>query len=187
LCALISKVESKEHISLLLENLFEEAGNLHEEDIELLKEINIEREWVDGIEHPTLFKNFISKVTPIEDVSHGKAWSQKFLNELSASSQLRALGMLSIGTEGIVKYIYKEIIKGLRKCGQFSEQDIVFYLLHSEIDDEHSEIMMNILKELTANDEEGLAEVIDGVNKAIEIREEFWDNISVQINDKELV
>jgi pyrroloquinoline quinone (PQQ) biosynthesis protein C len=181
LCALIAKLESGKHRSLLLENLFEETGNLHEEDIVLLKEIGIEREWVDGIDHPTLFRNFLKKVTPTDKVEWGKKWSMSFLDEIQKSSELRALGMLSVGTESIVKYIYKYLLEGLRKSGRFTEQDLVFFTLHSEIDDEHGEIMHDILRELLAETPEKIDDVIDGVNKALELRTIFWNGVAQSI------
>lgn len=177
LCALISKIEKSEHRVMLLDNLFEEAGNLHEEDIELLKEINIDPSWVDGIEHPTLFRNFLSKVEVNEEVAAGKKWARGFLNSIQACTELESLGMLSIGTESIVKFVYRDLLAGLRKTEKFTEQDLVFFTLHSEIDDEHSEIMLNILMELIEENPENIIEVEKGAKKALDLRTEFFDDI----------
>ena len=58
LTAVISKLDNPEFRAHLLDNLSEESGHLHEEDMEAVRALGIKDEWVQGIPHPKLFKRF---------------------------------------------------------------------------------------------------------------------------------
>jgi hypothetical protein len=54
----MSKLDKHEHRMHFIENLSEEGGRLDYDEINLLKTIGIEEEWVQGIPHPRLFEQF---------------------------------------------------------------------------------------------------------------------------------
>ncbi|MFN7499878.1 MAG: hypothetical protein ACK5QV_03530, partial [Dolichospermum sp.] len=58
LTATISRLESLQHRQMLLDNIFEESGQYHETELQVLEQNGIKPEWIVGIPHPLLFKRF---------------------------------------------------------------------------------------------------------------------------------
>lgn len=147
----ISHLEDRKHRELLVNNLTEESGQIHEEDIENLKSIGINPDWIRGVPHPELFMRFLDALgmdqswrKKNEYCDEAKIWSKMFLNCCSSGGPAQAVGAMGIGTENIVKYIYKPILVCIKKFTNVSPRDRVFFDLHAELDDEHGEILSNI-------------------------------------------
>jgi pyrroloquinoline quinone (PQQ) biosynthesis protein C len=180
LTAVISKLENPTHRNRLLKNLAEENGHLHDEDIKAIRKLGIKDEWVQEIPHPQLFKRFQeamgvdSTQTPCVEV---EIWRESFLSLLQNGSSLQAIGAIGLGTESVVKFIYKHIIEAIKKHTSLSLQQYVFFPLHTEVEDEHSLTLVEIAKELASESEQAVLELRKGMLKALNLRAAYWDNM----------
>ena len=178
LTAAISKLDDPKHRSHLIENLAEESGVLEEEELSILNGMGIKTEWVQGVSHPELFKRFQRAL----DIDHKKTtycdeaviWRELFYNCIVAGSKEEAVGAIGIGTEAIVKYIYHKLIHAIKTYTDLTLEDYVFFELHTEVDDEHGKILLQIAEDMI-QDEESLQEVRKGMLKALGLRSMFWD------------
>jgi len=183
LTATISQLENPEHRKALLDNLFEEAGHVGDDDAEQLKEHNIELEWVDGIPHPALFRRFLESIGIDEQYrkDHGYAeeaviWRDMFLNLCSRYGAAQALGAMGLGTESIVKFIYKHILVAIdRFMPEISNKDRVFFDLHALLDDEHGDILVDIANSHITESQAGRIRVKEGMLMALDLRYAFFD------------
>jgi len=179
LIGVISKLEDSGHRHHLLDNLSEESGHLHEEDLEAIRALGIKDEWVQGIPHPQLFKRFqaamgVDSAKPDVEV---QIWRESFLSLITGGNEAEAVGAIGLGTESIVKFIYKDIIQSIEKYTTLSLEQYVFFPLHTEVDDEHGLILLGIAEELSAKNEEYAASVRKGMLKALNLRAAYWDNM----------
>jgi len=180
LTAVISKLENPEFRTHLLDNLSEESGHLHEEDMEAVRALGIKDEWVQGIPHPKLFKRFQVAM----GVDHSAQpdievdiWRDSFLALMQGGSAVSAVGAIGLGTESIVKYIYKDIIKAIEKYTSLSLEDYVFFPLHTEVDDEHGLILLDIAEKMASQSPEDERELRKGMLKALDLRAAYWDGM----------
>lgn len=180
LTGVISKLEDAQHRNHLLDNLAEEGGQLHEEDLVAIRALGIKDEWVQGISHPILFKNFQASmgvdlsVNPDVEV---QIWRESFLTLINNGDEAEAVGAIGLGTESIVKFIYRDIIQSLEKYTNLSLEEYVFFPLHTEVDDEHGLILLAIAEELAAKDEKSAESLRKGMLKALNLRASYWDNM----------
>ena len=178
LTAAISKMNDPSHRMHLLDNLNEECGNIDSEEIELLKKLGIKEDWVQGISHPELFKRFKLSldIDPESEICEAvEMWREMFLNVLYNGSEAEVIGAIGIGTESIVKHIYKHITLGIQTHTNLQKYDYVFFELHSEIDDAHGEIMIQIAKEMVKKNPNDYYAIRKGMLKALNLRVMFWD------------
>ncbi|NQY06656.1 MAG: iron-containing redox enzyme family protein [Flavobacteriaceae bacterium] len=185
LTAAISKVSNHSHRAHLLDNLSEESGNIDTDELELLKKMDIEEEWVQGISHPELFQRFkksldISDNTKIDEAT--EIWREMFLNVLYNGSEAEVIGAIGIGTESVVKYIYEYITCGIQSHTNLEKYDYVFFELHSEIDDEHGKIMIQIAEDIVKSNPSNLKDIRKGMLKALGLRVMFWDMMLERAN-----
>ena len=176
----MSKLDKHEHRMHFIENLSEEGGRLDYDEINLLKTIGIEEEWVQGIPHPRLFEQFREAmgVDAKQPLSDGVIiWREMFSSVISNAAAAEAIGAVGIGTEAIVKYVYKYISKAIQNHTPLKKKDYVFFELHSEIDDEHGKIMMQIAEELIDETPNSYNELRKGMLKALNLRAMFWNNM----------
>ncbi|TQV75369.1 iron-containing redox enzyme family protein [Aliikangiella marina] len=186
LTATISKLESRQHRDWLVENLIEESGHIDEHEAKELTSIGIKMEWVQGVPHPLLFMRFLDAIgydksyRKQNDFSdEAKIWSHMFLNACSAGSAAQSLGAMGLGTENIVKYIYKPILQAIKNFLNVSEKDRVFFDLHALLDDEHGEIINNIAVEYARYDRH--REMIrEGMLMALNLRAGFFDAMMIR-------
>jgi len=178
LTAAISKLDNQTHRLHLIENLTEESGFLAEEELTILNQMGIETEWVQGIPHPELFKRFQKAM----DINHEKVnycdeviiWRELFLNSIQSASQEEAVGAMGLGTEAIVKYIYRQFINAIKKHTDLTLEEYVFFELHTEVDDEHGKVLIEIAEEM-ATSEQARHDLRKGMLKALNLRCMFWD------------
>jgi pyrroloquinoline quinone (PQQ) biosynthesis protein C len=178
--AVIEKLQSENHRNHLLENLREEAGHLNEEEQTALKALNIKTEWVLGIAHPVLFEQFKKAVSEGQNWEMQKAvstWRSEFLHYLENCSELEAIGAIGLGTESIVKHFYKIIISAIEKHTSLELFDYVFFPLHTEVDDEHGKALLRIAAELSQENDGAVLELKKGMDKALELRAKFWEDL----------
>jgi len=178
LTAAISKLDTPAHRLHLIENLAEESGHLEEEELSTLNEMGIETDWVQGIPHPELFKRFQQAL----GIDHKKVtycdeaiiWREMFQQTITMGTPEEAVGAIGLGTEAIVKYIYRKLINGIKKCTDLSLEQYVFFELHTEVDDEHGKILLEIAEELNSSPK-AYNDLRKGMLKALNLRCMFWD------------
>ena len=177
----MSKLDSEQHRAYFQENLNEESGHLDAETIRDLKAMGIEEEWVQGVPHPILFRRFQFAVgidARLQPLFPGAIrWRKNFLAMLQQATAAEAIGAMGLGTESMVKYIYRPITEAIRKFTKVSQRDYVFFELHSEVDDEHAELMMRVADELAHGDAEKIEEIQRGMESALDLRALFWDQL----------
>jgi pyrroloquinoline quinone (PQQ) biosynthesis protein C len=180
LTSVISKLENPEYRNHLLDNLSEESGHLPEEDMEAVRALGIKDEWVQGIPHLQLFKRFQTAMgvkTNAKPEIEVDLWRDSFLSLIQNGSAESAVGSIGLGTESIVKYIYKDIIKAIENFTQLSLEEYVFFPLHTEVDDEHGLILLDIAEKMAASGPEAELELRKGMRKALNLRAAYWDEM----------
>jgi pyrroloquinoline quinone (PQQ) biosynthesis protein C len=180
LTAVISRLENPEFRSQLLDNLLEESGQLHEEDLVAIRELGIKDEWVQGIPHPQLFRRFQNAMGIDGQSKPGievEIWREGFLSLVQNSSMPAAVGAIGLGTESVVKYIYRDIIQALERYTNLSLEQYVFFPLHTEVDDEHGLILLNIAEQIASESPEAERELRKGMLRALNLRASFWDDM----------
>jgi pyrroloquinoline quinone (PQQ) biosynthesis protein C len=179
LTAVISKLESPQHRASLLQNLTEESGVYDEAECAELAAVGIEREWIEGIPHPQLFRRFreatglVAPYTPQDDAIELVCWRESFLSTLNYGSAAEALGALGLGTENIVSTIYQPFVKALSKTS-LAPRDTVFFPLHTAVDDHHQEALEDISRSYAATPS-GKGDLRKGMIKALSLRSAYWD------------
>jgi len=178
LTAAISKMNNAEHRSHLIDNLSEESGQLDKDELKFLGEIGIKTEWVNGIPHPELFKRFCQSIDIESDNSidiNVEIWRELFLNVMYNGTAAEAIGAIGLGTESVVKHIYKFFTNAIQRHTDLRREDYVFFELHSEIDDEHGKIMIQIAEDFLNESLNNYNELRKGMLKALNLRVLFWD------------
>jgi pyrroloquinoline quinone (PQQ) biosynthesis protein C len=183
--AVIDKLSNPAHKAHLLENLAEEKGQLHEEDLQAIRALGIEDEWVIGIPHPQLFARFKKAICGEAQFPLNAAveeWRTAFLNYLNECSEAEAVGAIGFGTESIVKYIYRPIIESISTFTELPLEDYVFFPLHTEVDDEHGKVLISIANELASQSKENDKLIQKGMEVALDLRNEFWNKLELETN-----
>jgi pyrroloquinoline quinone (PQQ) biosynthesis protein C len=179
LTTVISKLEVPAHRTSLLQNLTEESGHYDEEEYAELAAIGVEREWIEGIPHPQLFRRFreaagvTAPYSPDNEAIELVCWRESFLTTLTHGSAAEALGALGLGTENIVSTIYIPFVKALENT-DFHPRDTVFFPLHTAVDDHHQEALEEISLSFAATPS-GKGDLRRGMIKALTLRSSFWD------------
>ena len=175
LSAVIGGLSNDKHKQILLSNLDEEKGNVH--DIALPPDVLAS---IDQQSHTQLYRRFQKAVgVDLElfssDSDANLQWSKQFLI-LCEKNEFTGVGALGIGTELIVSKIYHQILEGLKIYTNLTLEQRVFFDLHSECDDDHAAQLISIAVDLAIN-EEACQQIEYGVSMAIKMRSEFWDKM----------
>ena len=172
----MSKLENPQHRDFFQENLDEESGHLDPETIQELEALGIQESWVQGIPHPILFRRFQlalgidARTEPLCPAAI--LWRRKFRVMLERATACEAIGL---GTESMVKYLYRPITTAIQRHTDLHRKEYVFFELHSEVDDEHAELMMKVADDLAQDDPRNLEQIMRGMKNALDLRAEFWD------------
>lgn len=181
LTATMVQLDDVEHRKALVDNLAEEGGHLHDEDIEALEAIGVDPDWVMGVPHPMLFRRFLAAfgmddawLAAHDFCPEAKAWSEAMLALCGTGGAARAVGAIGPGTEAVVSTLYRPIVDALRRWTDLERRDRVFFDLHCEVDDEHAAILRNIAVDI-ALDPTARLDLYAGARQALELREVFFD------------
>jgi len=177
--AVIDRLEDSAHKDALYHNLEEEKGTLDPEDAQKLAESGINVEKILGVSHPELFKRFCVAIGAGDAAANrpssiAATWRRRLLEYLESASPAAAVGAIGLGTERIVKPIYKQVLSGLRASNAVSRDDYVFFELHCIVDDQHAKDLETIALELLKSPN-GYSEMRKGMLTALSLRVEFWD------------
>ena len=178
LTTVIGRLELPEHRAALMENLTEESGIYESEEMDELTEIGVEKEWIDGVPHPVLFRRFciaagVEQDALSEDAVEVVCWREMFLSVLAGGSTAESLGALGLGTENVVSTMYQHFLPALEVL-EAQPSETVFFPLHAAVDDHHQETLMDISRHYAAT-AEGRRDLLKGMRKALSLRAGFWD------------
>jgi len=178
LTTVIGRLEIPEHRTALMENLTEEAGIYEADELEELADIGVEKEWVDGIPHPILFRRFceatgVENLNPESDSVEVVCWREMFLSVLSGGSPAEAVGALGLGTENVVSTMYQHFLPAITVL-EIDPRETVFFPLHAAVDDHHQETLLDISRHYAATPS-GRVDLVKGMRKALALRAGFWD------------
>lgn len=177
--AVISRLPDPAHRELLRHNLEEESGKLEEDGLAAIAAMGIDPSTVDGVPHPELFRRFC-RALGLGDTELRRpgpvalSWRSRFRRFLRQATPAQAVGALGLGTEGIVRPVYEQILRGIRATGMLSRPDYVFFELHCEVDDQHQKDLLAIARDLAVTPG-ALAELREGMLVALRLRCEVWD------------
>jgi len=182
LTATIAQMKDRDHRKELLHNLTEETGQVSEDDAEELKKIGIELEWINGVAHPRLFLRFLDAIG-IDDKyrkqhslsDETEIWRDMFFDLCAKGGPSQSLGAIGLGTENVVKYIYRPILEAIDKHLHVSKRDRVFFDLHAALDDAHGDVLTDIAVEYAQQNEENRRKLKEGMLMALSIRGAFFD------------
>ena len=183
LCAVIAKIEQAHHRYHLLENMAEESGHLSQEELAAIEAIGIKREWIENIPHPDLFRRFQQSMGVDKNQIPGievEVWRESFLDLMQYGSAIAAVGAIGLGTEVIVKFIYSDVLAAIERYTNLEPRDYVFFPLHTQVDDEHGEVLMDIAKDMIACDPLMASDLRKGMLKALNLRAAFWDGMMMR-------
>lgn len=183
LTAVMSRLERPEHRAMLMPNVMEESGQMDEDHKAELLRAGIEPSFV-AAPHPELFRRFLaaiglSREQILQQPPHlaTLAWIDTFDNLCRHGSQEQAIGALGLGTEGIVRHVYLQLLQGIKSAWpQLSLEERVFFDLHAHLDDEHAHVMRIITIELCRT-VAGRRRVAMGVLQSLNARNTFFDHM----------
>ncbi len=136
LAALVAITPDEASRAPLIKNLHEEYGGRQEENRDMDPELT----------HPAIFRRFLRSVgidtsqenlAAIKPLPETKLFVDKYLN-IRFLNYIEAFGGMGPGTEYIVPKMYTYIREGCRKAG-LSEDNVLFFSAHIELDVEHAE------------------------------------------------
>jgi pyrroloquinoline quinone (PQQ) biosynthesis protein C len=186
LAATIAQLENGAHRKALMQNMVEESGKIDKEAAELLESIGIELEWVDGIPHPELFARYLTAAGIDAEYRRKNAfadeafiWRDLFYSLCAKEGAPRALGAIGLGTENIVKYIYRPFIKAIERHLDISPRDRVFFDLHATLDDQHGDTLTEVAIDYAEKPENRKA-IREGMLMALSIRNAFFDSLQAR-------
>jgi pyrroloquinoline quinone (PQQ) biosynthesis protein C len=165
LSALLSNVEDDRDRLELTRNLFEEMG---------LGEAA-------GIPHSVLYQNMLANLGITPDETPLPA-TQQLIDTMFQCCRfpnyMVGLGALCLGAEAIVPYIYSIIVDGFLFIGE-SLENLEFFMLHIQCDDEHSETMLEIIAKELARNPNTKIDLYYGADKLIQARVDFFNGLTV--------
>ena len=173
LAALVAITPDEGARAPLIKNLGEEYGARQEEN----QEMDAERT------HPAIFRGFLRSVgidtspealRAIKPLPETKLFVDKYLN-IRYLNYIEAFGGMGPGTEYIVPQMYTLVREGCRGAG-LSEDDVLFFSAHIELDVEHAEgIKESLLPFAQSEDHQELLRF--GAMDFLDARTVLWDGL----------
>ncbi len=137
--------------------------------------------------HPALFRKFASTLgLTEEDMNNAQPrhYTQQMLDTLDNlfihSHYIKAVGGLAPGMESIFNTWIDLVLQGLRKTQRYSEKELLFFSLHTIVDEEHSEIIkVNLLDYLSSEENRKLLK--EGAYTTVNAQKQFFLSLSEEI------
>jgi quercetin dioxygenase-like cupin family protein/pyrroloquinoline quinone (PQQ) biosynthesis protein C len=131
--------------------------------------------------HAQLFRDFlagslgITEPDKIEFAPYTRHFVREYLVYCLRSEPMSGAAFLSLGTEGIVSRMYQTMLVGLR-AAVIPEDQLEFFHLHISCDDDHAITLENMMASY-ANEPGWFDACVAAMNRALELRDEFFRNI----------
>ena len=113
--------------------------------------------------------------TSLTPTTGTKDFVNSYLNFCKYESALESSAFLAIGTEAIVARLYGVLSSGLSSVG-IKDEDLHFFHLHMECDDEHAETLCDIMNDFKQSPS-WFDRSWDAINHALNLRLEFFDHL----------
>ncbi len=165
LCALMSNLDSNDHVQALMENLCEELGLTSDSPTP----------------HSTIYKSMLHRFgLSLENAPPPLPGTTALIQTMSdhcrAPNSAKGLGALCLGAEALVPSIYSDILTGFAAHG-IGGADTEFFRIHVECDDGHADTLRDIMFATAAKDQEQLKVMIAAGRTLVKARAEFFSNI----------
>ena len=137
--------------------------------------------------HPELYRRF-TRALGIDDqtldATPANPETQNLINTYLKLAEeygyLAAIGAVCFASEGIVNTLYTQLRLGITNAGSFSDDDLLFFHLHIDIDDEHAQNMA-VLLDGKITDSKQATDINRAILEAMDARVEFFNGIERQI------
>jgi pyrroloquinoline-quinone synthase len=138
--------------------------------------------------HPALFRHFTRALgiddqtlesIPTAPETHNLV--NTYMRIVHEYGYLAGLGAVCFASEGIVNTLYTQLQEGIRGAATFSEDALIFFTLHVDLDHEHADRMAQMIDEKVSTTEESI-DINRAILEAMDARVEFFDGIQRQIS-----
>lgn len=176
----LSKLKHEKHRALLMHNIEEENGILHEDDLQKLEQQGIKSAWVKGVPHVQLWNRLRHSLgIQVGDQSFSQAairFNQFTLNYLACSTVTQGVVALGVATERIVPSIYEKLHQALRRSS-LTPEAYVFIPLHYIVDEGHADTLDRLAEALIKTNENTEQELEETVKRVLDERSLFFDDL----------
>jgi pyrroloquinoline-quinone synthase len=138
--------------------------------------------------HPALFRKFTRALgiddQTLEDIPTAPETYHlvnTYMRIVHEYGYLAGLGAVCFASEGIVNTLYTQLQKGIRGAGTFSEDALIFFTLHVDLDGDHAYKMAQMIDAKVSTTEESI-DINRAILEAMDARVEFFDGIQRQIS-----
>lgn len=164
LCALIANLHDPDDVLRLAENLAEELGFGEKS----------------GEPHARIFARMVDDfgidLRQIQMFPETEQLIATTFHYCKQQNPAYGLGALCLGAEAIVPPLYSDIISGFVANGIGAEQ-LRFFQIHVECDDDHADTMRAILARLQQDNPEQAERIMEGAQAMIEARLTFFNGV----------
>lgn len=178
--------------AVLTENHDEECGRYDSAMLAELRSAGIDPASVDGVPHDELFKRTIDAIgakfggITCDDAALAaeaiapliEAFETHVVNKSTASAA-SAVGALLFGSENVVPRMYKtfyDIIKGEDAEGALTKDDLAFFTLHMDMDQDHAAKLLGVAETLGQR-RSGREEMMRAAQDVMEARIKVYENV----------
>ncbi len=171
--AVMANCDSDLFRAQLSENLWEEGGGCEPDR-----------------RHAQIFRNFLARSFQITDAEaidyapYTRHFVREYLVQCLRSEPMVGTAFLSLGTEGIVARMYQVMVDGMRKSG-LTDDELEFFHIHIGCDDEHAVTLERMMASY-AGEQGWFDACLQAMNRALELRGEFFTNIHASLHRRRL-
>ena len=140
----------------------------------------------DGHDHATMYARFLESAGGEPKEVRKRAVPQPAYEFIRTHQRivrdepfLVGLGAVGPGHEWAIPKMFQAVIPGLRRA-RFDEEEIAYFTLHVEQDDDHGAWLEEALADY-AHTEEAQAQIMRGAMLSLDARKRFWDGVQQAI------
>ena len=183
---LLGKLKDPKHVEVLKENWDEEMGSYDDETKKEINRIAGENiaDDIAGVPHKKLYEQMVSHL----EEKVGKSFKENNKQLASISAPLLAakieigdsvealLGTLYFGSELIVPKLYSTFVKALRLSLGYTNKELIFFLLHVDMDADHADEMKEIVVDHCTTRSARL-KILQATDKFLNSRIKFYEGV----------
>ena len=187
---LLEKLDEPSHKEILKENLEEEMGHYDAETVKEIEQIlggdskkKAQNEIV-GVPHRELYLKMLTDLETQLDVSFrdetallDRIVAPLIETKKDIGESIEALlGTLYFSSELIVPDLYRFFAEALRSSMNYTDPDLIFFLLHMDMDQDHAEEMKKIVFDHCMTSNQRLM-IISAADKMLKARVTFYEQV----------